>query len=360
MKIEPLSEIQEKKILSCLLQEINTNFGLSLDTDPDYSRTSDPMAVTDSGRVVLVGASHMSRTAAAVAAAGGDVVDASSPGWTPSKDSCKKLANFVRNLALKECDTLLIDIWSNMAFMGTDEYGIPNRATKIGGRYHIVGHLQAAPRTVFQNGLNEVGPVLEAAGRAAIVLIEPFPRYVVGKCCSESAHVSNYGANDYEGEFHRAADTAEAVAASLESEYSMLRLSDVFTGIDSSLSGLQTAEGGPLWAATDPVHLTPAAYSELGAAVVASYGGGETGRPSKRPRLESIVPAHPRGRGGCGFQGNITPPAWVSGLASVRGGIPSYGHRSLRRPFGSRSWRSGGPYRGFTRTPSRGRYGRRN
>jgi hypothetical protein len=318
------------------------------------------MTVTDSGRVVLVGASHMSRTAAAVAAAGGDVIDASSPGWTPSKESCKKLANFVKNLSLKECDTLLIDIWSNMAFMGTDEYGIPSRASKSGGRYHIIGSLQAAPRTVFQNGLNEVGPVLDAAGTAAIVLMEPIPRYIVGKCCSEPTHVSNYGSSDYEGEFHRAADTAESVAATLDSDYSMLRLSDLFTGIESSLSGLQTAEGGPLWTAQDPVHMTPAAYSELGAAIVASYGGCEVGRPSKRPRLESIVPAHPRGRGGCGFRGNVTPPAWVIGMASDSGGRSGYGHRALRRPFGSRTWHARGPYRGFTRAPIRGRYGRRN
>jgi len=100
-----MTEIQEKKILGCLLLEINSNFGLSLDTEPDCTRNSDPMAVTDTGRVVLVGASHMGRTAAAVAAAGGDVIDASSPGWAPSKDSCKKIANFVKNLALKDGNT---------------------------------------------------------------------------------------------------------------------------------------------------------------------------------------------------------------------------------------------------------------
>jgi len=360
LKIEPITEFQEKKILSCLLQELNTNFGLNLDTDPDHTRTSDPMTVTDSGRVVLVGASHMSRTAAAVAAAGGDVIDASSPGWAPSKDSCKKIANFLKNLALKDGDTLVIDVWSNLAFMGTDEYGIPCRSSKIGGKYHIGGHLQAAPRTVFQNGFNELGPVLEAAGRAAIVLIEPFPRYIVGKCCTDPSHITNFGSNDYEDEFHRAADTAESVASALETDFSMLRFTDLFAGNDSSLAGLQTAEGGPIWAASDPVHLTPAAYTELGAAIVASYGGSEAGRPNKRPRLESIVPAHPRGRGGCGFRGNLAPPPWVTGMASERGGSSGYGHWSLRRPFGLRSWHPRGSYGPFIRAPTRGRFGRRN
>jgi len=125
LQIRPLLEIEEKDILNCLLLEINQNYGLSLDTEPDYTRRSDPMTVTDTRRVVLVGASHMSRTAAAVAAAGGDVIDASSPGWVPSKESCKKIACFVKNLALKDGDALVVDIWSNLAYMGTDEFGIP-------------------------------------------------------------------------------------------------------------------------------------------------------------------------------------------------------------------------------------------
>jgi len=136
-----------------------------------------------------------------------------------------------------------------------------------------------------------------------------------------------------------------------------IRGCDIFAGIESSLSGYQTAEGGPLWDASDPVHLTPAAYSELGAAIVASCGGCESGRPSKRPRLESIVPAHPRGRGGCGFRGNFAPPPWVTGLASERGAGAGQSNRSVRRPYGSRSWRPRGPYGGSTRAPYRGRYG---
>jgi len=71
--IEPISETTEKKISTCFLEEINTNFGLNLDTEPD------PMTMTGTGRVVIVGASHMSRTAAADAAAaagGGKVIDA--------------------------------------------------------------------------------------------------------------------------------------------------------------------------------------------------------------------------------------------------------------------------------------------
>jgi hypothetical protein len=97
----------------------------------------------------------------------------------------------------------------------------------------------------------------------------------------------------------------------------------------------------------------------LGAAIVASHGGCDTGRPSKRPRLESIVPAHPRGRGGCGVRGNLAPPPWVIGMASDRGSQSGYRGRSMRRPVGYRGWNPRGSYGRFTRTPTRGRGGRR-
>jgi hypothetical protein len=57
--------------------------------------------------------------------------------------------------------TNLADDGLSWLTLGTDEFGIPCRATKIGGRFHVGGHLQAAPRTVFQNGFNEVGPILD-------------------------------------------------------------------------------------------------------------------------------------------------------------------------------------------------------
>ena len=134
------------------------------------------------------------------------------------------------------------------------------------------------------------------------------------------------------------------------STYSILRVSDIFAGSDSSLAGLQTAEGGPLWAPNDPVHLSRNAYNELGAAVVAAGGDTETTRPSKRPRLESIVPAHPSGRGGRGFRGNAVAPLWVTGLAGPgfgRGRDNRRGSGTVYRPgWGRRGY--GGRRGGFT------------
>jgi hypothetical protein len=81
--------------------------------------------------------------------------DLAAPGWAPGRDSCQNLAECLTRLKLNSKDTVVLDIWSNSSVMGTDEFGLPCRAVKQHGTYHIVGHLQAAPRTVFQKGMDD-------------------------------------------------------------------------------------------------------------------------------------------------------------------------------------------------------------
>ena len=64
-----------------------------------------------------------------------------------------------------------------------------------------------------------------------------------------------------------------------------------------------------------PAHLTKAAYGELSSYIVSHVGGGESGRPFTRPRLESIIPANAAGGCGRGVRGNFSIPLWVTGQA---------------------------------------------
>ena len=288
----------------------------------------------------------MCRTAAAVASAGGDVIDASTPGWIPSKDSVKKLENFIGKLGLSESDTLVLDIWSNSAYMGTDEIGLPCRSIKVEGRYHVIGHLQAAPKTVFQNGLAAVQPILDCAKNSNIVLVAPIPRYVVAKCCMDPSHICNFGKDDYEDEFYRASEQAENVAGSAGIDFSFLRINEIFGVSDSSLSELRTAGGGSVWQAEDPVHLSADAYKEIGSAILTSNGGVEApARPAKRPRLESVIPSHTGGAGGRGIRGNVRAPLWITGQASLPPPSPVWrGQRFFSRPLRGRGWGPGRAY----------------
>ena len=124
-------------------------------------------------------------------------------------------ANCVAELSPDCGDLVILDIWSNSAFLGTDELGLPLRAVRDSsdGRYHVLGPLQVAPRTVFQKILDDARPVLDAAGEARIILVAPFPRYISGKCCADPSHITNFGADGYRYEFEGLRDRVESVLA---------------------------------------------------------------------------------------------------------------------------------------------------
>ncbi len=118
------------------------------------------------------------------------------PAGTPTRDSCKKMANFVRNPGPERrrhnCSRYLVK------FIGygyrTDEY-----VSSLKNRWEISRHWP--PAGCPQDRFSEWGT------------------YIVNKCCTDPSHISNYGASDFEEEFHRAADTPESVASALEVRY---------------------------------------------------------------------------------------------------------------------------------------------
>ncbi len=270
-----------------------------------------------------------------------------------------------------EKDIVVIDLWANCAFMGTDDQGLPCRAKKGQGdsKYHVTGKMQAAPRTLFEKVLGEARAIFESACNAKVVLVIPFPRYITGKCCHDPEHLTNWGQESQSAEIYRAIESAEsAIAAdSAGMTFSTLSVIEVFNGSDLDLSEVTTPDGQSIWREADPVHLSQQAYSELAAAVMALHGESGGGvRPRKRPRLESVVPTLPgRARG---HQGRVRPPLWVSGMTArgrSGGGRPRYnwgpgGGRGARGNRGRGAWPpySSFVYRGCGGGGGRGRAGR--
>jgi len=132
----------------------------------------------------------MARLTEAATAAGADSIYVGYPGWVAAKDSLSEAARKLGGINLGAGDVVILDLFSNSAFMGTDDAGLPCRAirNRSDSRYHLLGELQAAPKTVFEQIVSDARC---ASGVAAItngcktVLISPIPRYVVSKCCSD-------------------------------------------------------------------------------------------------------------------------------------------------------------------------------
>ncbi len=129
-----------------------------------------------------------------------------------------------------------------------------------------------------------------------MVILVPMPRYVRNPCCGDSRHVTNQGEKDFYEEFLGAEKRlldADAVGDRTK-EVKVIDLCKLFGSAETPLQELTTPDGTSVWAG-DGVHLTSPAYrvaARLLAAKLERSVLGEAGEPAtKRPRLESVVPA---------------------------------------------------------------------
>jgi len=162
-------------------------------------------------------------------------------------------------------DTLVLDIWSNSTFLGTDDMGFPKIPEKclIDGKFHVVGSLQAAPTAVFERLLRDAVPILDAANTAKIVLVVPFPRYVVGKCCGDVQHITNFGTSGFWAELERPETSVNSAIVSLDYEKSLTIFNIKEVIGDTALAHMAEMEevGTPsVWQPGDPVHFTSEVY----------------------------------------------------------------------------------------------------
>ncbi len=157
-----------------------------------------------------------------------------------------------------------------------------------------------------------------------MVILVPMPRYVRNLCCGDSGHVPNQGEKDFYEEFlgaeKRLLDAAAAGDRTREAK--VIDLCKLFGSAETPLQELTTPDGTSVWAG-DGVHLTSPAYrvaARLLAAELERSVLGETGEPAtKRPRLESVVPAQAPPLAKPAFKAPppmpkpVAPPLWLSG-----------------------------------------------
>jgi hypothetical protein len=288
----------------------------------------------------------MKKIATALVDAGTEVTDLSVPGWVPKRENIAALAEKVEKLNLNEKDCVMLDLWSNSVYLGSDEEGFPVRPSKsaVDGIYHIPGSLQVAHKGVFQRILQDCTPLLDSAANAATVILIPFPRYLTGKCCENPSHITNFGDADYREEVCKFADFVPGAVAGILSlgKTKVYSLFDAIVDLDPTLTATTILADPSSW--VDPVHLTRETYVKAAVGLLAKRAELTEANNRPRQRLDSIVPP---------ISGLIRPgrggplPSWVTGTAS-RGGRVQKPGRGSSRPFifRGRGWPRGGTSRG--------------
>jgi hypothetical protein len=151
-KLEPIESRDEKTLIQSIINDLTTNFGVSLNPDPTLERgVETPADLLGANRTFIIGASHMTRTAVHMPSS---TTSLAFPGFRPDLIRVAELSASLAGGNLGENDVVVLDLLSNLAFMGTDMDGLPTPAVRSGdGKYHILGLLTTAPPTVLKKNL---------------------------------------------------------------------------------------------------------------------------------------------------------------------------------------------------------------
>ena len=252
------------------------------------------------------------------------------------------VAKEIKELHLAGEDCLVVDLWSNSSFLGSDENGYPLRPTKsaVDGRYHIEGDLQVAHKGVFQRIYQDATPIFDVAHPAEIIVFFPIPRYVIGKCCERDEHISNFGTADFLDEIVGCVDLVKTATAGLRSlgKSRTLSVMDLLATTDPNRTVTERLTDPAIW--SDPVHMANNIYVGLAGSILEMRAAMVTeATPQKRIRLDSVVSANPNRQRG---PKKVALPSWVLGKGPAG---------ASNRPG---SWRGGRGLRWTGRSAGRG------
>ena len=217
--------------------------------------------------------------------------------------------------------------------LGSDEDGFPTGLERDGdGKWHITGNLVAAPKPRLKKLLQQLTPLREACGNATLVCGLPLGCYISCKCCRDEAHLENRGDEDFCQILVSAIASCRGCLEAAFPGCVIFNPIDSFADADGDMASLISSAGISIWQEEDPVHLTNAAYGDIGASLVklvTKTAADPAADQLRRPPLESVV-TRPR-------EATVanTTPGWIHGKTQQgsRGrGAPCRGfggHRGL-------------------------------
>jgi hypothetical protein len=132
-----------------------------------------------------------------------------------------------------------------------------------------------------------------AAGPAPVIVSLPLARYVLMPCCNDESHVDNFGAWDFKTTLKAGVsavrDVLESALNGSNKTIIYLDPHTVFSG--DNLRDLTASGGESIWCKDDSLHLTPAAYADLMAAIIGMWQQPAT---AIRRRIASVVQDAPQ------------------------------------------------------------------
>jgi hypothetical protein len=124
---------------------------------------------------------------------GPDTITFAFPGFYPKEKMILDVTEKLAELNLNKKDTVVLDLLSNVVFIGMDNERLPSEALRAAdGSYHVVESLTVAPPLLTKEVLLGCTSLAQALKGTGTVFISPVPRYVYNKCCCNIEHIENF------------------------------------------------------------------------------------------------------------------------------------------------------------------------
>jgi hypothetical protein len=204
-EVPPATMELEKKIITGMLNDLNTNFDLGLDVQPDFSRGIKP-AGSEKPKILTIGGSHAGRVGDEFESRGYTVLKVCTPGWRANKHPVLEIIPKVKEAlaTLSEKDVIIIECLDNTAYYARTEEGgdIPVRRW-INKEFHVEGELTLATQERQAIMLENLEPLFALLRNRIVVFVTPMPRYLYVSCCDRTDHATNRTNEDFEEELRR-------------------------------------------------------------------------------------------------------------------------------------------------------------
>ncbi len=180
------------ELVSTLLKTIHRDFQSCLCPENLLVRES-PMVEpgTGSQKVILLGASNLSRCAERLRKFGLCVIDLTQPGWIASPENIATLAEKLSKISCGDSDKIVFDLFGNLSYRFEQFDGTLSLAYKSGGRYHLAGNVVTCPIAVFKKTLDNTAGLFLAKNGSTLIVVPPLPRYLFAGCCKQPNHCPN-------------------------------------------------------------------------------------------------------------------------------------------------------------------------
>jgi len=192
-----------EELVRALILALNKD--LSIRLDPETILKREPEQSQDakhSMKVVVFGASNMSRTVLSIRAAGIEVIDLTVPGWVATATALGLLKEKLTDKQLSG-SIFVIEPFSNSTIRFEQVDGTQCLPLKIGSHYHLPGAVSVSTEAVFKKTVDSVVPLLRLVEGPKII-VPPLPRYLSTPCCQCKDHCTNlkdpgYGIGQLDG-----------------------------------------------------------------------------------------------------------------------------------------------------------------